>query len=221
MKLRFALLGTIALIQSAPAALIITQYYEGSSFNKYIELTNTSSSPLDVSNYTLTLWSNANTENWKADGGAPNSSADLASLFGGSTVAGGATIVIANSGHAQFSADFTSGVINFNGDDSMVLYSTATYNTANILDAISFTDAGSEGANTSIVRTGTGAGYDLASGSIFSDFAVWSEIGQSAADSATAGTDNSVGFSALSPVPEPSIALLGGVGLLGLLRRRR
>ena len=96
--------------------------------------------------YYLTLWSNANTENYKADGGTPPATPSLSG-----TVAPGASFLVSRSDAvlpSYATADQEApGVINFNGDDSVVLYSTNTWDVANIVDAIGFTDAGAEGTN--------------------------------------------------------------------------
>ena len=83
-------LGTVAQGQ-----LLITQYYEGSSFNKYIELTNTGSGVIDfsTSSYTLSLWSNANTEAYKSAAGTPSS---MLAIDSGS-LAAGSSLVLAHS----------------------------------------------------------------------------------------------------------------------------
>ena len=48
--------------------IIFTQYYEGSSNNKWVEITNIGDITVDLNTYQVAVWSNANTEAWKADG---------------------------------------------------------------------------------------------------------------------------------------------------------
>ncbi|MFD2437357.1 lamin tail domain-containing protein [Modicisalibacter luteus] len=93
--------------------LIISEYVEGSGYNKALELTNMSSEGLSLEGYQLSLYSNGSSQT--------SSSLEL-SDYG--TLAAGETLVIANS---QASADITarsdasSGVANFNGNDALVL----------------------------------------------------------------------------------------------------
>jgi hypothetical protein len=149
----------------APNALFITQYYEGTSFNKFIELYNNGTSEIDLSTYSLTLWSNANAEAWKTGGSA---SATLA-LSG--TLAPGAYCLLSHSSAATPGDIISGSVINFNGDDSVVLYANAE-----IVDAIPFTDLGNEGADKSFYRISFDQGYDTSAGSSVLSFpAVWAE----------------------------------------------
>jgi predicted extracellular nuclease len=99
---------------AAPSELFISEYIEGSSFNKAIEIYNGTGSVADLAAgvYTLELYSN----------GASTASASL-SLSG--TIADGDVYVLAH-GSADPAiltvADVTSSsVINFNGDDAVVL----------------------------------------------------------------------------------------------------
>ena len=92
--------------------LFISEYIEGSSFNKAIEIYNGTGAPVDLSVYVLELYSN----------GAASPSQSVA-LSG--TIAAGDVYVLA---HASADpailavADVTSSsVINFNGDDAVVL----------------------------------------------------------------------------------------------------
>ncbi|WP_233713598.1 5'-nucleotidase C-terminal domain-containing protein [Lederbergia citri] len=92
--------------------LIISEYIEGSSFNKAIELYNATGTDVDLSQYTLELYSN----------GASAVSQNL-TLSG--TLANGETYVLY---HGQASEEIkskgdlaNSTVINFNGDDAIVL----------------------------------------------------------------------------------------------------
>lgn len=93
--------------------LFISEYVEGSSFNKALELYNNGDTPVDLSGFELRLYSN----------GASSPSQTLG-LSG--TLAAGATYVIANpSANAAILAvaDLQNGsVINFNGDDAIELY---------------------------------------------------------------------------------------------------
>ena len=99
-------------VKAATTDLFISEYIEGSSFNKAIEIYNGTGSDVDLSAYSLELYSN----------GAATASQTVA-LSG--TLADGDVFVLA---HA--SADpailavadlLNSSVINFNGDDAVVL----------------------------------------------------------------------------------------------------
>jgi hypothetical protein len=204
--------------------VLITQYYEGSGQNKYIELSNVTASPIDISSFSLTSWSNATTEDWKTSGNTTTRTTS----FDGIVLAPGATIFVANPDATEpFSAsdaDVSTGESTFfNGDDSVVLYATSSQDPTNIVDAIPFTDAGNEGSDTSFVRISTDPGYDLVAGTNVTDFAsVWSEITLEAADNAVFGDDAYFGSSALvTPPPQlfftaSSIIVDEGVGTLDL-----
>ena len=101
-------------VHAAPTELFISEYIEGSSFNKAIEIYNGTGAPVDLAAgvYTLELYSNG--------ASSPNSTAALTG-----TIASGDVYVLSNSGAALADiiaqSDVTSGVINFNGDDALVL----------------------------------------------------------------------------------------------------
>lgn len=210
-----------AACSSSSAAVLITQYYEGTSNNKWIEITNTGASSVDLAtgNYKLSLWTNANAEAYKADG-TPSQSLVLTG-----TIAAGASFLYSHNLATlptYATATVTSGtVINFNGNDSVTLWTGTTFSTASIIDAIGFTNLGNEGADKSLVRASATAGWNTTAGSEGTDFpTVWTIVTNAAVDSAETGTDNRLGFSSVA-VPEPTTALLSGLGILALLRRRR
>ena len=97
--------------QTARAELFISEYIEGSSFNKAIEIYNPNSESVDLSTYELQLYSNGNS--------SPNMTQALSD-----SIAPGDVYVIANpSAVAAILAvtDAISNVINFNGDDAVAL----------------------------------------------------------------------------------------------------
>ncbi|MBG0787709.1 MAG: ExeM/NucH family extracellular endonuclease [Anaerolineaceae bacterium] len=109
----FGALGVVT--QEASAAsitdLFISEYIEGGSFNKAIEIFNGTGAPVDLSQYSIELYSN----------GASSPTASTA-LSG--TLADGDVFVIANASAVSGIldvADMTSSVINFNGDDAFAL----------------------------------------------------------------------------------------------------
>jgi len=216
----FALLSTVS-----HAQLVFTQYYEGTSNNKWIELTNVGATSIDLSAYTVSLYSNAAAESWKSGTAAGSNLALSGSL------AAGSSFLIAHSSavlpRAGSTADVkaSSGVPTFNGNDSLVLWNDqATYSTARITDALSFTNAGNEGADRAFVRTSLGTGYDLTAGtSVATYFSVWTEVTNATVNAALPGTDNYLGYSSLSAVPEPSTyaTIAGALALAGVIIRRR
>jgi hypothetical protein len=137
--------------QKAPGepTLIISQYYEGASNNKWIELFNPADEAvdLDAAGYRLGLWQNAAREGWKS-GSAPA----IATVLSG-TIAPGATYLVSHgdaAAPAYAVANVASNGLLFNGDDSVVLYTGSTYNFANVVDAFGLT--GNTAANCSYVR---------------------------------------------------------------------
>ncbi|MFM1559658.1 MAG: lamin tail domain-containing protein [Roseibacillus sp.] len=191
MNSRAALLAALLCTSaSAPADVLISQYYEGSSFNKWIELSNTGPTAVSLAGYRLTRFFNATAENWKFDGASPGFTQDLDAL---SIPANGFLLIAHASAAVPAYAvpDLSSGVINFNGNDSMVLYDTALGNvgdTAAIADAISFTESGNEGANKSFYRLSNAIGFNTTLGSTVLDFpAVWGTKSNAEVDDADPG----------------------------------
>jgi hypothetical protein len=191
--------------------LIISQYYEGSSSNKYIEVTNIGDSSIDLTGYSIVSWNNTFSEEYKTatalPGGNDAISLDLTSL---GSIEPGQTLVFTNtsavspisSGNADLSLGYPSP-FHFTGNDSVVIYNSATPNPANIVDAIGFT-SNNEGGNKSFVRAGAYKGYDLSAGSSASSSqfdGVWTEITNATADAASYGDDEFIGTTALAVAP--------------------
>ena len=179
------------LVPVARAEVVISQYYEGTSFNKWLELSNTSDTAISLDGFVLTRWANAATEAWKQDGASPGGSDSLDGLSippNGFLLLGNTRAVVPAYAAADVS---TNGTPNFNGDDSVVLYDTALGalgDTVAIVDALSFTDAGNEGANRSFYRISEGAGFDLLAGSTVLDYPqVWGVASNQEVDEAEAG----------------------------------
>ncbi len=94
--------------------LIISEYLEGPSNNKCIEIYNTTANPINLTGYNIRIYFNG------------SSSAGSTINLSGSIPSCG-THVICNSSAAQAgSADQTSGGLSFNGDDAVGLYNGST-----------------------------------------------------------------------------------------------
>ena len=126
------LISTTSSIFGACNDLFISEYIEGSSYNKAIELYNPTNNDIDLSTYSLELYSNGKT--------TPNATVVLSG-----TVKSNEVFVIS---HANADAVISvqsdlvnSSVINFNGDDAVVLK-----NNSDVVDAFGQvgTDPGSE-----------------------------------------------------------------------------
>jgi len=103
--------GTIA----NASDLFISEYVEGNSNNKYIEIFNGTGAAVDLSDYELRLYSNGSstpTETALLSGTLANLST-IVYQNGAATVYGGTATVLSN-------------VINFNGDDAVALYKIST-----------------------------------------------------------------------------------------------
>lgn len=110
----FTYLGAHTMADNSQPDIFISKYFEGSSYNKALELYNPSDEIVDLSVYTVELYSNGATTD-----------PQIYTLTG--TLAAGEVFIIANSGaHADILAvaDVALGypsVANWNGDDAVVL----------------------------------------------------------------------------------------------------
>ncbi|MEM0966921.1 MAG: lamin tail domain-containing protein [Verrucomicrobiota bacterium] len=196
--------------------LLITQYYEGTGNNKYLELTNVSALPIALDGLILTAWSNASTEDWKTGASVTTRVTPL----DGITLAAGSTIVVANGAASSPISPSDAAIPGssggdveatfFNGDDSVVLFAGASQAPGTIIDAISFTDEANEGdgegQDKSFVRLTTSPGYDLVAGSNVTSFpSVWGEVTLATVNSASPGDDEFLGSSALGN-PPPTVS---------------
>jgi predicted extracellular nuclease len=144
MKQFFLLMGLMiggALSLNAQCTeLFISEYVEGSSSNKYIEIYNPTGATVDLSNYELRLYSGGNT--------SPNNTNTLSG-----TLAAGEVIVYRNSGANIYSGPTTAiSSVNYNGDDAIELYNTATMMSADIFGSIG-EDPGSQWGTTATNET--------------------------------------------------------------------
>ncbi len=185
--------------------LILSQYYEGAGENKWIELYNPGTAPVDLGTggYRLGLWQNAAREGWKT-GTAP---AITIVLTG--TMATGTTYLVAHSatGLPTYAvADVVSSGLVFNGDDSVVLYTGAAYDFANIVDAFGLIS--NSAANCSYVRAPTvtyGVDTDFASTD-------WLKVAYTNVDAAAEQVPERLGWHAIegesSPITPPTLTNL-------------
>jgi hypothetical protein len=191
----------VAFRQKVPGepSLILSQYYEGAGDNKWIELFNpgTELVDLDASGYRLGLWQNAGREGWKA-GTAP---AITIVLTG--TIAPRSTYLVSHglATTPTYAAAHvaTNGMV-FNGDDSVVLYTGAAYDFANVVDA--FGVKSNMAANCSFVRVPavvSGVNTDFASNG-------WVKVAYPDVDAADANVPERLGWHAVAQDPGPVVA---------------
>ncbi|WP_125783432.1 ExeM/NucH family extracellular endonuclease [Pseudoalteromonas rubra] len=112
-KTKFTPLALLVAAATAPvqAQVIMSEYIEGSSNNKAVELFNTSENAISLAGYTLSYYSNGGTD-----------ASNTIELSG--EIAAGGTYVIANSSAVDTvlnAAQLTIGGSWFNGDDAIVL----------------------------------------------------------------------------------------------------
>jgi len=189
-----AVLGVCAMLHlsAIPAAgeVFISQYYEGASNDKWVELFNTGTNTINLSTggFRLGLWSNANREGWKTNQ-SPSASVALTG-----SLAPGVCYLIKHGSAALPSyatADLTSSsVCNFNGDDSLVLYRGASFSITGVVDSIGLT--GTQLSDVSISRlAGTTSGKTETNNYLPSE---WDVSAIATVNNAATGTPERLGF---------------------------
>jgi hypothetical protein len=172
---------------TAPGQVIISQYYEGASNDKWLEVTNVGGSSVDLAapQLYLALFSNAAAD--APDGQTPTSTQALTG-----SLAPGASLIFKNSQAAKpdyaLATGINSGACSFNGDDLVVL-STSNTNTAwtNRLDVVG--NGTSWGGDTSFYR----APAILLPNKLFT-LSEWIQKTSAAVDTAAPGTSERLGF---------------------------
>lgn len=168
--------------------LIISEYIEGSSFNKAIEIYNGTGSTVDLSEYSLELHTN----------GAATA-ANIVTLSG--TLASGETYVLyntqANDAIKSKGNLANNGVINFNGNDPVVLRKSG-----NVVDSIGQVgSAANFGVDVTLVRKSSITSGDTVIDDVFDPTIEWTQFPKD--DTSNLGT-HEIGESPGGPVePEP------------------
>ncbi|MGD9781641.1 MAG: beta strand repeat-containing protein [Kiritimatiellia bacterium] len=171
--------------------LIISQYYEGASLNKWIEIYNPGTVAIDLAagGYRLGQFSNAAREAWKTNG-TPSLTVSLS----GAIAAGGTYLVSHGSAvlPAYVTANQTAGW-GFNGDDSVVLFTGETFDFANVVDAFGL--LGETAVDKSYVRK------DTITVGVNTDFnaADWDEFTNVQVDEAAEATNERLGYHSTGP----------------------
>ncbi len=135
---------------STTADLLISEYIEGSSSEKYIEIFNGTGTDVNLSDYKLQLYGN----------GASTPGNDI-TLSG--TLADGAVKVYRNTSALLYSCD-ANAAVNFNGDDAVALYKISSASHVDIIGCIgedpgtAWTDGALSTLNQTLVRKSTVAG---------------------------------------------------------------
>ena len=181
--------------------LILSQYYEGASDNKWIELFNPGGEPVDLTaaGYRLGLWQNAAREGWKTS--VPPA---VATILTG-TVAPGSTYLVSHGATAAPSyavANVASNGMMFNGDDSVVLYTGTAYDVNNVVDAFGLTSK--TAANCSFVRAPhvvSGVATDVNSND-------WVRFDYAAVDAAEEQVPERLGWHTVAPNLPPAPPML-------------
>ena len=115
-------------VQAAMSDLIISEYIEGSSFNKAIEIYNGTGQTVDLKNYVLSQFMN---------GGSIAKDVFFPSLE--TLLPSGDVYVIASNQAAAIPAekiDHSTGLMDFNGDDAIVLYRKDASGNRTVIDSI-------------------------------------------------------------------------------------
>lgn len=169
--------------------IIISQYYEGASFDKWIEITNVGASSVDLSNYYLARW--ANTAN-------PSGNASSADLLSGSLAVGESVLYQhASAVLPSYASGTAASSVNFNGDDPMAITTGGT-DWSNRIDCIY--SSGTWGSNTSFYRNS-----NITSGntnqSVLDGTGEWTEVSNATVDGASSSATEYLGthvYSALT-----------------------
>ncbi len=134
--------------------LFFSEYIEGSSNNKALEIYNGTGASVDLSNYTVYLYANG------------SATPTTTQVLSGTLVNGDVFVIAHSSANAAIIAvaDITSGVAFYNGDDAIALYNTSTSSFVDIFGCIgedpgtAWTSASNSTVDKTLVRNSSVSG---------------------------------------------------------------
>jgi PKD repeat protein len=188
--MRKLLLLSLALIflflQNLSGQIIISQYYEGSGNNKWLEVTNTGTTAIAAGTYFLCNFNNTAADNPATS--SQNGCVAIPALNAGETIlfrnSGAVTPGVANRGCASSTS---SGVISFNGNDLVIITtSNSTTAGASWSSRVDVVGNGTEnwGANTSFFRNA-----NILTGNTTFTLSEYSQVTNAVVDAATGGSE--------------------------------
>lgn len=179
----------LMLANMVSANVIISQYYEGSSLNKWLEITNVGTEAVDLSNPQVYLCVFNNNAADDPSINPPNSSYTFNSGDGTDVIDPGESFLFRDNGAVvpEYAIGIATSVSSFNGDD-LVILSTTNDETAwaNRIDVVG--NGTSWGSNTSFYRN-----FAIMDPNPNFDFAEWTEVSNSTVDNAADGTTERLG----------------------------
>jgi Lamin Tail Domain len=125
--------------------LFFSEYVEGSSTNKYLEIYNGTGADIDLSDYRVKLFSN----------GSPSAAGSNDVVLSG-TIVNGTTVVIKNSGATLYGGAATVvSSVNFNGNDAVALFKISTSSYVDVIGNIGHDPgtAWTSASNTTVDKT--------------------------------------------------------------------
>lgn len=191
---------TTALAQN----VIITQVYEGTSNNKYVEITNVGASSVNLAaaNLSLAIWSNSGDSGNGTAVGNPSTTAPLSG-----TLAAGASMILKNSGAVSpayaNSAGVSNAAVNFNGNDAIAL----------ITGSSTVVDLFGVGINNKDVNYSRNASSTTASSTF--NVANWTQTTLAVADGAAPETIHYLGYWPAPASNSPAITGINPVAAVG------
>jgi|GEM_PF-1145921 len=204
------ILFSLSFVKAQTTDLLISEYVEGSSNNKYIEIYNGTGASINLNDYQLRLYSNGST--------TPSNTNTLSG-----TLANNSVIVYKNSGATIYGGTATNATaVGFNGDDAIALFKISTNSFVDIFGNIgcdpgsAWTLGGNTTANKTLVRnvnvcsgittdpTGCGTGSFPTLGS------EWTEFNQDDISNLGSHTNSCI-TPCVAPVTQPTNLVLSNI----------